>query len=92
VFAICFFSRLFSTDVTRIYVMMAPLVVGLSVAYLSEIFEERGFVSLVMLFFLAVAGNHSWVEGRTWLLILHVATLCFILRFAKPLPPDRVPA
>jgi len=93
VFGICFFSRLFSTDVSRIYVMMAPLVVGLSAVYLDAIFAGRKFAALVLLFFVVLAGNQGWIEGRAWLCVLNAAALFYVVLHARgPLPPDRVPA
>jgi hypothetical protein len=92
VFAICFFSRLYSTDVSRIYVMMSPLVVGLSIAYLDKVFGEHKFAALVVLFFLVLAGNHEWVEGRAWLTFLNGAAAFYVLKYAKPVPADQVPA
>ncbi len=92
VFAICFFSRLYSTDVTRIFIMMSPLVVGLSVAYLARIFAERRFVALVALFFLMLAGNQEWIGDKRSLVVLNgIAVLC-ILRYTRPLTADPLPA
>ena len=92
VFGICFFSRLFSTDVSRIYVMMAPLVVGLSAVYLDAIFAERKFPALVLLLFVVLAGNQGWIEGRAWLCVLNAAALFYIVLNAnRPFPPGRVP-
>ncbi len=92
VFGICLFSRLYSTDVTRIFVMMSPLVVGLSVAYLARVFGERRFVSLVALFFLMLAGNQEWISDKTSLVVLNGVALLYVLYHARPLTGDRLPA
>jgi hypothetical protein len=92
VFSICLFSRLYSTDVTRIFVMLSPLVVGLSVAYLARVFGERRFVSLVALFFLMLAGNQGWISDKTSLVVLNGVALLYVLYHARPLATDRLPA
>lgn len=92
VFLICLFSRLYSTDVSRIFVMMAPLVVGLSVAYLAEISGERRFAALVTVFIFVLAGNQGWIRERPQLVALNLAVIAAILYQARPVPPDRVPA
>lgn len=92
VFFICMFSRLFSTDVSRIFVMMSPLVVGLSVAYLSSIFADRRFAALVVVLVVVIAGNQGWLKDKNALIMLNLVTTALIFRYSKTLSRQDVPA
>lgn len=91
VFVICCFSRLYSTDVSRIFVMMSPLVVGLSVVYMARIFAERRFVSFVALLFVILAGNQQWIADKPSLVVLNGIAVLYILYYARPPSTERLP-
>ena len=91
VFGICLFSRLYSTDVSRIFVMMAPLVVGLAVSYLAEVFAGRRVEILLATFLLTLVTNQGWVTTRAPLALIALAATAYLVHYARPLPRDRIP-
>ena len=69
VFAICLLSRLQATDTERVFVMMAPLVVGVAAIVFDSWRGEARSVWMWVLGLVYAALNFSWFTGQTATLV-----------------------
>ena len=58
------FGRLFATDANRVFVMLAPWVIGLAAVYFQRIRLRENPPALLALVFIYLAINYGWVENR----------------------------
>ena len=86
----CAFGRLFASDVERVYVMMAPLVLGVA-ALLFDNFQsesQRWWLGVLLFFYLAL--NMNWVMNEWTILVNGVALVLFVTVFGRDLDGEGV--
>jgi len=81
----CAFGRLFATDVERVYVMMAPLVLGVAALVFDNFQSEsqRWWLGVLLFFYLAL--NMNWVMNEWTILVNGVALVLFVTVFGRDL-------
>ncbi len=84
-FGACAFGRLFATDVERVYVMMAPLVLGVAALLFDNFQSEGQRWWLGVLLFLYLALNMNWVINEWSILFNGTALVLFVVAFGRDL-------
>jgi dolichol kinase len=72
------FGRLFATDANRVFVMLAPWVVGLAALYFQRIRLRENPPALLALVFIYLAINYGWVENREWQIAFDTVALLIL--------------
>jgi hypothetical protein len=72
-------GRLFATDTQRVYVMMAPLVLGVSAMVLDWLRSEQQRLWMGTLAFLYLALNFGWISGDAGMAANLAAIVIFVL-------------
>ena len=90
--AACFMGRLFAADANRVFVMMAPLVIGLSVSYWCAGFKTKTFPSLVFLFFLYLCLNVGWISNKEPMIWMNILACVYGLWRVRGLSSEQMPS
>lgn len=88
-FGCCVAGRLVATDTGRVFVMMAPLVLGVVAVVLDGQRGERRRLWVGFLLFLYIALSLGWVPAPTSFLVDAVAALIFVLLMYYPVSSGR---
>lgn len=72
------FGRLFATDANRVFVMLAPWVIGLAALYFQRIRLRENPPALLALVFIYLAINYGWVENREWQIAFDTVALLIL--------------
>ncbi|CAN5135677.1 hypothetical protein BH11PAT4_BH11PAT4_1760 [soil metagenome] len=82
---VCLFGRLFATDVQRVFIMMAPLVIMLVAHYMDTFKTEEQRKWFIVFFVLYAASSMGWTDNNTKL----ITQLLVLGVFATRLNSDR---
>lgn len=88
-FGCCVAGRLIATDTGRVFVMMAPLILGVVAVVLDGQRGERRRLWVGLLVFLYVALSLGWIPAPSSFLVDAAATLIFVLLMSFPVSSGR---
>jgi len=80
------FGRLFARDASRVFAMLAPLVIGLSAAFVAQRRAAHAVEWLMLLLLVHASIEMEWTKSVAYTLVMSVGTVAAVLHLFRADP------